>query len=592
MFCEKCGANLPENAKFCESCGAPVAVEAAPVQEVETVAEPIGETVVPTPPVKKKKIWPIIVGVVAVVLVAGFFLRESIINLFMNLMPAETQLRYAYSKVLEESADELATAYDDFLAFLKDDKETLSGAVELEVDGNVLKMATGSGEDVAIKVDYVFARKNNEQFAMDLTASADGEALVQAKIGVDLKEGILSAECPDLTDEALVMDLDEMLMDAGMEDVKPEEVALTVDELVALMPESKILRKSLPNILGAALKEIKEVEKSKETVEAGDVEQKLTCYTVEITPETALNMINAVIDAIKTDKDIESYVVSLWDKADDFKGMDVVADALKDVRDMAEDELDVSSGKDLYKEFIKVLDDAQESLEDIEYDDEDEAITMSVYTASGFDIVGSKIEAPDGSVAMNIKAEDGNQVGYEYAYNDGETNVNIVANGTEKRGKFNGTVEIKNNDQSVLEIECTDFDTDAFEKDGHIIGKFALSVPAAQLELDITAEFKITDKECNISIDAGSFGSLKLTSQTKDSASVKVETDGNDDVEDWVSGFDTEDLMEKLQDIPLVDALMGVSQSATVEARPYDDDGYSYYDYEDDYPTINYSALD
>lgn len=30
MFCEQCGAQIPEGAKFCENCGAPVAVEASP----------------------------------------------------------------------------------------------------------------------------------------------------------------------------------------------------------------------------------------------------------------------------------------------------------------------------------------------------------------------------------------------------------------------------------------------------------------------------------------------------------------------------------------------------------------------------------
>jgi hypothetical protein len=34
MFCEQCGAPIPEGAKFCEECGAPVPQEAAPVAPV------------------------------------------------------------------------------------------------------------------------------------------------------------------------------------------------------------------------------------------------------------------------------------------------------------------------------------------------------------------------------------------------------------------------------------------------------------------------------------------------------------------------------------------------------------------------------
>ena len=44
MFCEQCGAPIPEGAKFCEECGAPVPQEAAPVAPVaqpEPEAKPI-----------------------------------------------------------------------------------------------------------------------------------------------------------------------------------------------------------------------------------------------------------------------------------------------------------------------------------------------------------------------------------------------------------------------------------------------------------------------------------------------------------------------------------------------------------------------
>lgn len=43
MFCEQCGAPIPEGARFCENCGAPVPQEAAPVAPVaqpEPMPEP------------------------------------------------------------------------------------------------------------------------------------------------------------------------------------------------------------------------------------------------------------------------------------------------------------------------------------------------------------------------------------------------------------------------------------------------------------------------------------------------------------------------------------------------------------------------
>ena len=40
MFCEQCGAPIPEGAKFCENCGAPVPQETAPVAPPEPKPEP------------------------------------------------------------------------------------------------------------------------------------------------------------------------------------------------------------------------------------------------------------------------------------------------------------------------------------------------------------------------------------------------------------------------------------------------------------------------------------------------------------------------------------------------------------------------
>lgn len=48
MFCEQCGAPIPEGARFCEECGAPVPQEAAPVAPVAQ-PEPKPEPPKPAP---------------------------------------------------------------------------------------------------------------------------------------------------------------------------------------------------------------------------------------------------------------------------------------------------------------------------------------------------------------------------------------------------------------------------------------------------------------------------------------------------------------------------------------------------------------
>ena len=65
MFCEQCGAPIPEGAKFCENCGAPV-----PVMETAPKPEPSPE---PEPkPAQPKRLSParLVIGAVILVLIA------------------------------------------------------------------------------------------------------------------------------------------------------------------------------------------------------------------------------------------------------------------------------------------------------------------------------------------------------------------------------------------------------------------------------------------------------------------------------------------------------------------------------------------
>ena len=51
-FCEKCGAQIPENGTFCAACGAPVAAQAQPTRTPEQpAAQPQAPEQQPQPPV-------------------------------------------------------------------------------------------------------------------------------------------------------------------------------------------------------------------------------------------------------------------------------------------------------------------------------------------------------------------------------------------------------------------------------------------------------------------------------------------------------------------------------------------------------------
>jgi hypothetical protein len=80
MFCFNCGKEVPEGKSFCTNCGAPVAksedtssgVEAQVRPPEPTPPAPATTGIAPAP--KKRKIWPVVLGIVAVLVVVAVVL--------------------------------------------------------------------------------------------------------------------------------------------------------------------------------------------------------------------------------------------------------------------------------------------------------------------------------------------------------------------------------------------------------------------------------------------------------------------------------------------------------------------------------------
>jgi len=110
MFCEKCGAKIPEGGRFCESCGAPVAPAANDSQA--TVSQPATPPAYPPQPkgpsalstfFAKKKNRNIVIAVAAVVVVA-------IVALIVILSLPKTIVLDDYFTVVYEGHDGYGTA--------------------------------------------------------------------------------------------------------------------------------------------------------------------------------------------------------------------------------------------------------------------------------------------------------------------------------------------------------------------------------------------------------------------------------------------------------------------------------------------------
>lgn len=74
MFCSKCGAQIPDNAKFCDKCGAPITPLNTEVKQQAEAAAPTAAVNPVQASSQKKKVWPfIVVAIVVVIALIMFF---------------------------------------------------------------------------------------------------------------------------------------------------------------------------------------------------------------------------------------------------------------------------------------------------------------------------------------------------------------------------------------------------------------------------------------------------------------------------------------------------------------------------------------
>lgn len=143
MFCGKCGKEVPEGKSFCTSCGEPVIKKeeakaatpapppaaAAPQPPVGQVAPPPAPGQAPAPPVtaapaagaapKKRKAWPIIVGVVCLLVIVAVVL-VLVLVVFKGSSPSSTVA--SFFKAVENKDNAAAMATID-VAFFKGNSE-------------------------------------------------------------------------------------------------------------------------------------------------------------------------------------------------------------------------------------------------------------------------------------------------------------------------------------------------------------------------------------------------------------------------------------------------------------------------------------
>jgi len=370
------------------------------------------------------------------------------------------------------------------------------------------------------------------------------EKLVSANIALDCPEETMYIQVPELIKTYLGIEFDDMDMD--YDDDVWEQMKAAADA----MPDSKKIGKLMNKYVDIALDTIEDVEKDKGTLKTKEVSQKCTELEITIDEDAMQDMLEAVLEAMQDDEELEALIVTYGDLNEDVTGMD---------------------GDDMYEAFEDEIDDMLDSLDYLMYDDEE--IVMTLWVDGKGVVRGRSIEYMGDEISV-IMPQKGSKYGFEAQMETsyGET-VALVGNGKRSGNKLDGEFSIKYNSSRLVDIVVDDYNTEKI-KEGTLNGCFTVSLSDAagtlvgmtgveglaglsdySIQMDIAADDSKQDCVFKLYDEDEKIATVEVNSKMGSGSKVSVPSSKNvemakdaDDMEDWVEDMEFEGLLKTLED--------------------------------------------
>lgn len=325
--------------------------------------------------------------------------------------------------------------------------------------------------------------------------------------------------------------------------------ASLMSDLTSALPEASVIETLLDKYGSMLFDNLTEGESSQETLTAGDISQDCTVYEGQISSEDAVKTATELLDAAKSDSDIEN-ILNTWNDK-------------------------LSSDENLYESFTTAVDKGLDALKDADTSDsEDSYLSTKIWVDENGRIAGRALEVQEGDTTTPILTwqmpENGSDFGYllSIAADDANT-YSLSGSGQIDGDKLNGTYEFSLADSTSAVIEVKDYDI-ASAKEGNLNGNYTITFPSSDTEneddyyssilenfalvLDLNSEKDSGSIALSIESAGSTLGTLSITSgageavEIPDLTSLKDVYDGNnsDDMDAYAATLDYTSLLDNL----------------------------------------------
>ena len=325
--------------------------------------------------------------------------------------------------------------------------------------------------------------------------------------------------------------------------------ASLMSDLSSALPEASVIETLLDKYGSMLFDNLTEGESSQETLTAGDISQDCTVYEGQISSEDAVKTATELLEAAKSDSDIES-ILNTWNDK-------------------------LSSDENLYENFTTAVDKGLNALKDTDTSDsEDSYLSTKIWVDENGRIAGRALEIQEGDTTTPILTwqmpENGSDFGYLLTIASDDINTySLSGSGQIDGDKLNGTYELSLADSISAIIEVKDYDT-VSAKEGNLNGNYKITFPSSDtdneddyyssilenfaLVLDLNSEKDSGSVALSIENAGSTLGTLSITGgageavEIPDLASLKdvYDANNNDDMNAYAATLDFTSIMDNL----------------------------------------------